>query len=70
MKIQKKEASKVFQPITLEITIESEDELKIMQKFFERDDTVSRHAYEEDWIDTTEQQRILCSILNNIYKCL
>ena len=70
MKIQKKDASKVFQPITLEITIESEEELEIMQEFFGRDETVSRHAYEEDWIDTETQRRHLCIILGSIYKYL
>ena len=67
MKIQKKEASKVFQPITLEIVIESEDELNALQTISGLDWSIP------EWVRqklNTGDINTMSRVLTTIYKAL
>ena len=68
MKIQKKEVSKVFQPITLEITIESEDDLRMLKQLSQEYEDTARaiegaslidEEYEENLADLLRAVKLL-----------
>lgn len=67
MKIQKKEASKVFQPITLEITIESEDELTMLKQFCCCNEGVAETSVTQNYIGWVYEE-VLRMFLKEIYK--
>ena len=67
MKIQKKEASKVFQPITLEITIESKDELTMLKQFCCCDGDVAEISVAQEYIDGV-YEATLKMFLKELYK--
>jgi len=67
MKIQKKDVSKVFQPITLEITIESEDELKALRRFAGSNVTAAGYAAICGVLKTHAEQETVAVFLENIF---
>ena len=58
MKIQKKEASKVFQPITLEITIESLEEYRAIKEMASVYNDVPQTLIDNNAVDQEHQDKI------------
>jgi len=67
MKIQKKDVSKAFQPITLEITIENYEELNALKRFSGADCTIAGFAYDEDILLTVFEKETVLAFLNSIF---
>jgi hypothetical protein len=66
MKIQKTEPTKTFQPITITITIESEEELKSIKKMAGYNATISSYFSDSD----SETVKIINKFLTELYRVI
>lgn len=65
MKVESAHTPPSFQPITVTIQIESEEEFKAMNSFMKRDCSVPNYAHSNGWI-TAAQRDIISKMMNRI----
>ena len=66
MQVKIKQEPKVFKPVTLEITFESEDELKLYREIMGCNLSVPSILYEED----NPMFGKVCDLMARIYECV
>jgi len=63
MQVQIKQETKVFKPVTIEITFQSKDELTLIKGMLERDVSIPELTYPED---ESAQQRLM-RLMNELH---
>ena len=66
MQVKIKQETKVFKPVTIEITFQSKDELTLIKEMLERDVSIPELTYPED---ESAQQRLM-HLMNKLHTAI
>lgn len=66
MKVNKITTQPEFQPVTLQITIESQEEFDLLKTLFATNETVPEAMFEEGYISKTKRD-ILSELMGNVH---